>query len=274
MLYEVITALFNAAEDISAHGQSAPAGAAESLGLVETDEFDDLLSSLDASPAPVQAAKETAKPKAAPQVFDLSVSEEDGAGSIAAPVNDSSGEDEDVSLFEDTHESESATDEFAGIEIETESGLGDQESEAAVEFTDDAPKTEENLVIEGITDYNDSAQFPDTEDFATAAEGDSVSADFDDISAVEKELSDMAPETGDIELNASDKSTELLMLIADELSSIKQELSNLKSELAGIKSVQPVGPEEKIDEPQDSVITSYSIHYTKLYDVPFSFQKD
>lgn len=245
--------LFDAAEDISEKPEASPSGTKESVSLEETNEFDDLLSSLDLSPAPSSAAKTTVKPKEQAKTFDLSVSEEDGAAPIAAPVTEASGEDIDVALFGENAGEVKAEPEQAETEMENSLTESDDSDEMPVEFTDEETKTEENLVIGDITDYNDMAQFPDTEDFATAAEGENVSADFDDISAVEKELSDMAPETGDIELNTSDKSTELLMLIADELSSIKQELSILKNELAGFKSVQAVPvPEEPVEAAQDS----------------------
>lgn len=190
--------------------------AERSASIQETDEFDDLLSSLDKAPAPAQTVVPAQKAIPTPKTFDLSVSDEDGSGPIVAPAAESSPEDFDVALF--------------GVDSPVE------KTDTPLEASDE----QEILVSDDLKDYNNTEIIPSTDEFFTEPGEVDVSLDFDDLSAVEKDLSDITPETGDTDLDRSDKSTELLMHIADELSSIKKELSVLKSELAGLRTTQPV----------------------------------
>lgn len=186
----------------------------KSQSIQETNEFDDLLLTLDNAPTPAHNTIPAEKRSSAPKSFDLSVSDEDGSGTIAAPTTENSSDDFDIALF------------------------GSESSVPLDETTFNAPDEEENLVIDDIKDYNTTENIPDNVVNSAEPGEVTVSLDFDDISAVENDLSDLTPETGDIDLDRNDKSTELLMQIADELSSIKNELSVLKSELAGFRTAQ------------------------------------
>lgn len=222
---------------------------AESSGMEDTDEFNDLLNSLDLAPSPVSAST----PKAAPQIhkktYDLVVTEEDGFDSLSTTVADSSTDDDiDVPLFisdSDTSENtqkKAPIPEFTATVEETGAALSENDYESLKEekkFTlepTSAMSDQEFLDIPDIKDYNKSESGLDTDSIVASSMEEPVSLDFDDISAVEQELNDFTPETGDNKVVTNDKSTELLMVIADELSSIKQELSTLKMELAGFKA--------------------------------------
>ena len=208
--------------------------------IIESNEFDDLLLSLDVAPSPAQAKSGQTSTVPKKNIYTLSVTEEDGFEALQPAITESaSNDDVAVSLFSTNSEEkkveikEQKNEESVVIpasekKTENEIGLELIENESAFR--------EEILDIPEVWDYNDTESSHETENTVTTFMEDRVALDFDDISAVEQELSDMTPDTGDDAVVTNDKSTELLMIIADELTSIKNEITTLKTELSAFKN--------------------------------------
>lgn len=169
-----------------------------------TDEFDDLLDSLDSAPVHSQTAAETKPPAQKQKILDLTVTEEDSLDSPTTEIPDTSdSEDYDIA--------------FSGSVLK-----------------------EEKLDLPEIRDYNTPdlgiQPGPAMDVIEEPMYSEPMTPEFDDIRALEQELNDSSPDTGDETVVANDKSTELLMIIADELTSIKNEITTLKSELSAFKA--------------------------------------
>ncbi|HNY20683.1 MAG TPA: hypothetical protein PKO22_00905, partial [Treponemataceae bacterium] len=246
--------IFESVSDIPSMegGNSKETSDSSSLGIETTNEFDDLLSSLDLSPTPSMAVKSEAKPTAQSKKarFDLVVTDE-GDESITSNVTETAtDEDLEVSLTGDqtvkhVEQSPAKVQAQAPSSASIEEELADffvkdeLPAESPVEFLpeDHEPMIEDNLDIPEIRDYNETNSGENWVAPEVVPGEEEVSLDFDDISALEKDLNEANLEPGETQLTANDKSTELLMKIADELSSIKIELSTLKTELANVKPV-------------------------------------
>jgi hypothetical protein len=171
----------------------------------QTDEFDDLLSSLDTAHIPVANEIESKQTTQKTKVFELTVTEEDSLDSTTAEIAESTdSQDFDVSFF----------------------GNAVKEEKLDLPEIRDYNTTESDVKSESVLDVIEEPMFSEA-----------MTPDFDDIRALEQELNEPAPDTGDETVVANDKSTELLMIIADELSSIKKEITTLKSELSSFKAV-------------------------------------
>ena len=225
--------------------------------IIDSNEFDDLLLSLDAAPSPVQSKSDQSLHELKKNIYSLSVKDEDGFEALQPSTTESvSNDDITVSLFSSSKSEMNNTTVNEQMKVEPAiMQFEEKKSENELinglnisEIRNETPFIEEILDIPDIRDYNDTESSHDTENTVTTYMEDSVAFDFDDISAVEQELSDMTPDTGDDAVVTNDKSTELLMIIADELSSIKKEITTLKSELSAFKtagiSTEPVIQEE------------------------------
>lgn len=230
-------------------------------GLEVTNEFDDLLGSLDLAPAPAAAQGTSSSFAQRARTYSLNVTEEDGNDTIASTVSDSSLDDDiDVPLFgaipatsKPVEPAPSPVEPVSPEPVPVAVSATDPELVALDDFelppeaNMDLPE-EENLDIPEIRDYNETESGQNIDGSASPME-ETVSPDFDDISAVEKELNDFVPEAGEEKVVTNDKSTELLMLIANELSSIKNEITTLKTEFAGYKAM-PTESSPEIREPE------------------------
>jgi hypothetical protein len=218
--------------------------------LEVTNEFDDLLDSLQLTPAPATAQSSSSSFTQRARTFNLSVTEEDENDTIATTVSNSSIDDDfDVSLLNaQPRASKAVTPEQPSREPVLEVFPEPVPEPAADEFVlplevNMTLPEEENLDIPEIKDYNITESDQSIDSSVSPLE-ETVSPDFDDISAVENELNDFVPEAGEEKVVTNDKSTELLMLIANELSSIKNEITTLKSEFAGYKTATAENPSE------------------------------
>jgi hypothetical protein len=232
----------------SAPETASPPAEVESLEV--TNEFDDLLDSLQLTPAPATAQSSSSSFTQRARTFNLSVTEEDENDTIATTVTNSSIDDDfDVSLLSaQPRSSKAVTQEQPSREPVLEVFPEPVPEPAADEFeltpeVNMSLPEEENLDIPEIKDYNITESDQSIDSSVSPLE-ETVSPDFDDISAVENELNDFVPEAGEEKVVTNDKSTELLMLIANELSSIKNEITTLKSEFAGYKTSTAENPSE------------------------------
>jgi len=224
--------------------------------IIESNEFDDLLLSLDVAPSPAQSKSGQVSKEIKKNIYSLSVTEEDGFEALQPTITESASNDDiDVSLI--SLKSEIKKDE-SNEEIKVESiilPVIEKKTENEINLAgndNEQPLMEEILDIPDIWDYNNTESVHDSENTVTTFMEDSVALDFDDISAVEQELSDMTPDTGDGAVVTNDKSTELLMIIADELSSIKNEITTLKSEISAFKNAG-MNPEPVIKEDSEII---------------------
>ncbi len=244
--------MFSGISDLENAGKAETAVPSLVSAIESTDEFDDLLTSLDLAPAPAPvAAKSGQKSVPAPkkQGYDLVVSDE-GNDTISATVSETSVDDDIiVSLSGDAATSspvklavpepqvpDRRMEETSDLSLDEELIDFFVKDEPLTEKSDSTPLEQEKLDLPDIRDYNESNSDTGTDDSACVSMEDAVTLEFDDISAVEKELNDFVPDAGEAQVVTNDKSTELLMIIADELSSIKKEISTLKSEIAGFKT--------------------------------------
>ncbi len=270
---------FESIPDISAMDTAKPsvASASSTTGIETTNEFDDLLSSLDLSPTPAMAVKSESKQAAQAKKtqFDLAVTDE-GDESVTGNVTETaSDEDIEVSLT-GVQVAKPAEPSPAKIETPPTSSLSVEEeladffekeavpSDSTFEIAPEEVATEEVAPEEVVPNIEDNLDIPDIRDYNETNSGENwvvpevvtgeeeVSLDFDDISALEKDLNDANLEPGETQLTANDKSTELLMKIADELSSIKLELSTLKTELANVKPFSGDKIEPSVADDQNS----------------------
>ena len=203
------------------------------MSLEITNEFDDLLQSLEDSPAPI--AQEESEKSVEPQKkeYNLTVTEDEGYDTVAPTVAEADNDsDITVSLFssdeKNTKNQKEVMNKIADDQLRDNTSSVNEKK--TVE-TDRSTGEAENLDIPSIRDYNTETNCDNEMEITEER----VIPDFDDISAVEADLVSSAPETGDANVITNDKSTELLMRIADELSSIKQEISTLKTEITSYK---------------------------------------